>query len=147
MLVIPVNEQLELILESCLAHCMSSLTTSPDGFSHGGLPRLFIRPSLQRSIPSVARTRAERCRISWQIAGRCVEGILFSIDDAGSFMEDKPDAAFTPMVMHNPIYERTDTVIGLFKLLRTLGEGGLSLGSLTAKQRLRLRHNRVVPRA
>jgi serine/threonine protein kinase len=56
-----------------------------------------------------------------------VDELLASFEQANSFLENKPVAAFAPTAIHQPITEKPGTQIGPYKLLQQLGEGGMGV--------------------
>src|SRR5437660_402212 len=62
-----------------------------------------------------------------------VEGLLKSHDQAGSFLE-QPLFEPTPTIDQPPAPERLGTVIGAYKLLQQIGEGGMGTVFMAQQQ-------------
>jgi serine/threonine protein kinase len=56
-----------------------------------------------------------------------VEALLGALGDAGSFMENKPGGLFAPTIDLERITEKPGSLIGPYKLLQQIGEGGMGV--------------------
>ena len=64
---------------------------------------------------------------------REIESLLHAHDTSGSFLEDVPPAVTRPRT-YQPIAERPGTVIGPYKLMEQIGEGGFGLVFVAEQQ-------------
>src|SRR5215472_14725225 len=62
-----------------------------------------------------------------------IESLLHAHDNSGSFLDDVP-AAPDPTENYQPIAERPGTVIGPYKLMEQIGEGGFGLVFIAEQQ-------------
>ena len=76
---------------------------------------------LDQACGADARLRAE------------IESLLHAHDNSGSFLDDVP-AAPDPTENYQPIAERPGTVIGPYKLMEQIGEGGFGLVFVAEQQ-------------
>src|SRR5262245_58355090 len=58
---------------------------------------------------------------------RSVDGLLQAFDQAGSFLHAPAGAAYEPTIAERPVTESPGTVIGPYKLLEQIGEGGMGV--------------------
>src|SRR5262245_65266396 len=58
---------------------------------------------------------------------RSVDGLLQAFDQAGSFLHAPAGAAYEPTINERPVTEALGTVIGPYKLLEQIGEGGMGV--------------------
>src|SRR5262249_40225000 len=54
-----------------------------------------------------------------------IDALLYAHDKAGGFLQDETDAGNVAATIDVPITERPGTVIGPYKLLQPIGEGGM----------------------
>jgi len=82
--------------------------------------------ALEKATPAQrAAYLEEACRDDAELRKQ-VEGLLKSHEEAGSFLE-RPALDPGPTVTFEPLTEKPGTVIGPYKLLQQIGEGGMGV--------------------
>src|SRR5262249_35314180 len=85
-------------------------------------------------VPSPAEQAAdldEACASDPQLRAE-VEALLQALQDGGSFLKDRSAASVA--TVDEPMREAAGTVIGSYKLLEQIGEGGFGIGFLAEQQ-------------
>ncbi len=87
---------------------------------------IFIAARHITSAENRERYLAEACGGDADLKRRVAE-LLQAQEDAGSFLQSPAGAAYSPTVTERPITETPGTVIGPYKLLEQIGEGGFGV--------------------
>ena len=82
------------------------------------------RPCECQTAEEQAAYLDQACRATPELRAR-VEALLQAHGEAGSFLQEPPAAAGPPPSMSRPSPKRPGTVIGPYKLLQQIGEGGM----------------------
>src|SRR5262249_611298 len=100
----------------------SSVMTKP-----GDLESIFLAALQKGSAAGRARCLADACRDSPQLRPE-VERLLAAHPGVGSFLESASAAGpFLPTITGRPVAEGPGTVVGPYKLLEQIGEGGFGV--------------------
>jgi serine/threonine protein kinase len=87
---------------------------------------IFITARHITSAEDRGRYLVEACGGDAELRQR-VEGLLQAQNDAGSFLQSPAAAAYSPTIAERPLTEAPGTVIGPYKLLEQIGEGGFGV--------------------
>jgi serine/threonine protein kinase/WD40 repeat protein/tetratricopeptide (TPR) repeat protein len=96
--------------------------------SESGIFRAAVKLPLDRR----AAYLDQACGADVELRGE-IESLLHAHDSSGTFLEDNP-AAYAPTAAFEPIAECPGTVIGPYKLMEQIGEGGFGLVFVAEQQ-------------